>query len=105
MRTNFCSAIMLSTNARFLYAANRLHNSNRSVRSRHPGTLGMGWRSMAAGRLSESVQSGSQRHILYACNLRSDQITSFRIDKETGLLTFTGRYTAVGTPLCITFVA
>ena len=41
---------------------------------------------------------------LYACNQRSDQITSFRIDRKTGMLTFTGQYTPVGTPLCITFL-
>jgi Lactonase, 7-bladed beta-propeller len=35
---------------------------------------------------------------------RSDQITTFRIDRKTGLLTVTGRYTPVGTSLCITFL-
>ena len=44
-------------------------------------------------------------HFLYACNQRSDEITSFRIDKETGLLTFTEQYTQVGSPLSITFLA
>jgi 6-phosphogluconolactonase (cycloisomerase 2 family) len=43
-------------------------------------------------------------NFLYVCNQRSDQITSFRVDKATGLLTFTGQYIPVGTPLCIVFL-
>jgi 6-phosphogluconolactonase (cycloisomerase 2 family) len=44
-------------------------------------------------------------HFFYACNRRSDSITSFRIQAETGLLTFTGQYTPVGSPGSITFLA
>jgi len=43
-------------------------------------------------------------NFLYACNRRSDNITSFKIDRETGLLSFTGHYTAVGSPASITFL-
>jgi 6-phosphogluconolactonase (cycloisomerase 2 family) len=42
-------------------------------------------------------------NFLYACNRRSDCITSFRIHREAGLLSFTGKYTAVGSPASITF--
>jgi hypothetical protein len=37
-----------------------------------------------------------------ADNQRSDQITLFRVERKTGLLTFTGRYQPVGNPMCIT---
>ena len=41
---------------------------------------------------------------LYACNQRSDAITTFRVNSKTGGLTFTGRYTPVGTPAAIIFL-
>ena len=42
---------------------------------------------------------------LYACNQRSDMITSFRVDETNGRLILTGKYQAVGTPTCIVFPA
>ena len=42
---------------------------------------------------------------LFACNRRSDCVTSFRIESASGKLTLTGRYTAVGSPACIAFVS
>jgi 6-phosphogluconolactonase len=42
---------------------------------------------------------------LFACNRRSDAITSFRINRATGLLAFTGKYTPVGSPGSIRFFA
>jgi 6-phosphogluconolactonase len=103
--TNFCSAIMLSTDARFLYAANRLHNSIAVFAVGTQGHLEWVGEAWTRGDYPSHFNLDPSGTFLYACNPRSDQITSFRIDKETGLLTFTGRYTPVGTPLCITFLA
>jgi 6-phosphogluconolactonase (cycloisomerase 2 family) len=44
-------------------------------------------------------------NFLYVCNQRSDTITTFRINRETGNLTFTGQYTPVGTPAIIIFLS
>jgi 6-phosphogluconolactonase (cycloisomerase 2 family) len=41
---------------------------------------------------------------LYVCNQKGDCITSFRRNRETGLLTFTGNYTPVGSPAILTFL-
>jgi 6-phosphogluconolactonase (cycloisomerase 2 family) len=40
---------------------------------------------------------------LYACNQKSDSITSFHVNPATGALQFTGRYEPVGSPaaLCV----
>lgn len=103
--TNFCSEIMLSTDVRFLYAANRLHNSIAVFAVGTKGHLEWVGEAWTRGDYPSQFNLDPSGTFLYACNQRSDQITSFRIDKETGLLTFTGRYTPVGTPLCITFLA
>jgi 6-phosphogluconolactonase (cycloisomerase 2 family) len=39
------------------------------------------------------------------CNQRSDCITTFKVHRDTGSLTFTGKYTPVGTPAFIAFLA
>ena len=40
---------------------------------------------------------------LYVCNQRSDQITSFHVDKSTGRLAFAGNYRPLGIPMCMVF--
>jgi 6-phosphogluconolactonase (cycloisomerase 2 family) len=41
---------------------------------------------------------------LYSCNQRADAITTFRVDKQSGVLSFTGQYTPVGNPSIIVFL-
>ncbi len=57
------------------------------------------------GDYPRHIQIDPSGAFMYACNQRSDNITSFRVDRKTGSLTFTGHYTAVGSPACIIFLA
>jgi 6-phosphogluconolactonase len=41
---------------------------------------------------------------LFAEGQKSDDIALFRVDAETGKLTFTGRKLEVGSPVCIKFL-
>jgi 6-phosphogluconolactonase (cycloisomerase 2 family) len=102
--TNFCSEIMLSLDGRFLYAANRLHNSITVFAVGGDGRLDHIDNTMTLGDYPSQFNIDPGGNFLYACNQRSDQITSFRIDRVTGKLAFTGQYTPVGTPLCIVFL-
>lgn len=102
--TNFCSELMLSRDGRFLYAANRLHNSIAVFAVRAGGRLSRVGEAMTLGDYPSQFNLDPTGDFLYVCNQRSDQITSFRIDKATGMLRFTGQYTPIGTPLCITFL-
>ncbi len=102
--TNFCSEIMLSLDGRFLYAANRLHNSITVFAVGADGRLHHVDHTMTLGDYPSQFNIDPGGNFLYACNQRSDQITSFRIDRVTGKLAFTGQYTPVGTPLCIVFL-
>ncbi|MGH9448631.1 MAG: lactonase family protein, partial [Terriglobia bacterium] len=43
-------------------------------------------------------------NFLVVCNQRSDALTTFRINHKTGGLTFTGRYTPVGSPAVVVFL-
>jgi 6-phosphogluconolactonase (cycloisomerase 2 family) len=102
--TNFCSEIMLSLDGRFLYGANRLHNSITVFAVGGDGRLDYVDNTSTLGDYPSQFNMDPGGNFLYVCNQRSDQITSFRIDKETGKLLFTGQYTPVGTPLCIVFL-
>ena len=102
--TNFSSEITVSPDGRFLYAANRLHNSIAVFSIAGDGRLDHVGETLTQGDYPSYFTLAPGGKFLYACNQRSDQITSFRIDRNTGMLTFTGHYTPVGTPLCITFL-
>lgn len=102
--TNFASEIFVSANGKNVYAANRLHDSiaifsvGANGRLTHIGETP----TMADYPRSFCIEPGG--NFLFVCNQQGDSITSFRIERETGLLTFTGRYTGIGSPANIVFV-
>jgi 6-phosphogluconolactonase len=102
--TNFSSEIIVSPDGRFVYAANRLHNSIAVFFIAGDGRLDHVGDTLTQGDYPSYFTVDANSSFLYACNQRSDNITSFRIDRKTGMLSFTGQYAPVGTPLCITFL-
>ena len=101
--TSFSSEILLSLDGRFLYAANRLHDSIAIFALNGEGRLTYLGEVSTMGDYPRHIQIDPAGNYLYACNQRSDSIASFRIDKRTGLLTFTGQYTGIGSPACLIF--
>ncbi len=102
--TNFCSEIVVSAEGRFLYAANRLHNSIAIFAIAPDGRLQRIGGVLTEGDYPNHIAIGPGGSFLHVCNQRSDQITSFRIDRHTGLLTFTDQYAPLGTPMCMAFL-
>ena len=97
-----CSEIRIHPTGKFLYAANRGHDSITVFRVDE-----------ASGKISlvevESVRGGwprnfcldpSGRWLLAAC-IDTDAVTLFKIDQETGELTFTRVSTTVPAPHCV----
>lgn len=103
--TNFCSEVVVSRDGRFLYAANRLHNSIAVFAIGSDGRLTRLGEAMTEGDYPNHIAIAPGGRTLYVCNQRSDQITSFRVDKSSGRLAFTGRYQHLGTPMCLVFLA
>ena len=101
--TTFTSEVMLSPDARFLYAANRLHDSIAWFSIAPDGKLTFVSEEWTRGDYPRSFNIAPAGHFLFSCNQRSDAITCFRIDQKSGALTFTGLYTPVGTPSHIVF--
>ena len=103
--TNFTSEIMVSPDARFLYVANRLHDSIAWFSIGKKGLLTVVGEEWTRGDYPRSFNFDPTGHFLYSCNQRADGITTYRINRRTGKLTFTGEYTSVGTPAAIIFLA
>jgi 6-phosphogluconolactonase (cycloisomerase 2 family) len=103
--TNFTSEILVSTDGRFVYAANRLRDSIAWFEIGRAGTLRLAGEEWTRGDYPRSFNIDPSGKFLYVCNQRADAITTFRVDPQTGSLAFTGRYTPVGTPSMITFLS
>ena len=102
--TSFTSEILLSSDGRFLYAANRLHDTIAIFSVGREGRLTYSGETSTRGDYPRHIQFDPAETFLYSCNQRSDSIASFRVDRKTGQLTFTGQYTPVGSPACIIFL-
>jgi 6-phosphogluconolactonase (cycloisomerase 2 family) len=102
--TNFTSEITISPDRRFVYAANRLHDSIAYFSIASDGRLSFAGEEWTRGDYPRSFTIDPTGKFLYSCNQRADAVTTFRVNRRTGALTFTGQYTHVGTPGIIVFL-
>jgi 6-phosphogluconolactonase len=103
--TNFTSEVMISRDARFVYAANRLHDSIAWFSIGPSGALTLAGEEWTRGDYPRSFNMDPSGRFLYSCNQRSDAVACFRVNRQTGALMFTGQYTPVGTPAMILFLS
>jgi len=102
--SNFCSEILVSSDGRFVYAGNRLHDSIGIFAVANDGTLSWLHDEWTRGDYPRSFSFDPTGSFFYALNQRADNIVTFAVDKQTGLLKFTGRYTPVGNPSMLLFL-
>jgi 6-phosphogluconolactonase (cycloisomerase 2 family) len=102
--SNFCSGIKVSSDGRFVYAANRLHDGIAWFSVGETGTLTLVGEEWTRGDYPRSFSFDPTENFLYTCNQRADHIATFRVDRSSGALTFTGQYTPVGNPSIIVFL-
>jgi len=102
--TDFTSEVVISPDGRFVYAANRLHDTIAWFAIDSDGRLSWTGEEWTRGDYPRSFTIDPSGDFLYSCNQRSDAIACFRRDKKTGILAFTGQYTAVGTPAIMRFL-
>lgn len=102
--TNFPSEIRISPDSKFIYGANRLHDSIAYFSIGDGGKLTYAGEEWTHGDYPRSFTIDPSGDFLYCCNQQADSITTFRVNKQTGALTFTGEYIPVGTPANIVFL-
>jgi 6-phosphogluconolactonase len=102
--TNFTSEVVISPDGRFLYAANRLHDTIAICAIDGDGKLTRIGEVSTLGDYPRHCTFEPRGEFFYVCNQRSDNITCFRMNRETGMLSFTGQYTGTGSPAMLTFL-
>jgi 6-phosphogluconolactonase len=102
--SNFGSEILVSGDGRFVYAANRLHDSIGIFAIGKTGELSYVGEEWTRGDYPRSFAFEPSGRFLYCCNQRGDNVTVFRMDRKTGGLKFTGFYVPVGNPSNVVFV-
>lgn len=96
--SSFASEILVSSDGKFLYAGNRLHDSIAIFAIGPDGTLTWLGEEWTHGNYPRSFTFDPTGKFLHCCNQRGDNVTTFQTDPATGLLKFTGHYTPVGNP-------
>jgi 6-phosphogluconolactonase len=102
--SSFSSEIMVSPDGRYVYAANRLHDSIAWFAIGETGTLTFVGEEWTRGDYPRSFNFDPTGTFVYSCNQRADHIAAFRVDRHSGALAFTGQYTPVGNPSIIVFL-
>jgi 6-phosphogluconolactonase len=102
--SNFCSEILVSSDGRFVYAGNRLHDSIGILSIGPDGTLRFVGEEWTRGDYPRSFKFDPTGQRFYCCNQRGDNVAIFRVNRKTGGLDFTGRYAPVGNPSIIVFL-
>ncbi len=102
--SNFCSEILVSHDGKFVYGGNRLHDSIGIFSVGKSGELTYVDYEWTRGNYPRSFEFDPTGDFLYSCNQRADNVAIFRVDKTSGKLTFTEKYTPVGNPSCIVFI-
>jgi 6-phosphogluconolactonase (cycloisomerase 2 family) len=102
--TNYTSELAVSPDARFVYAANRLHDTIAWFAIAADGTLRFDAEESTRGDYPRYFTFDPSGRFVYVCNQRADAIVSMRVNRETGALTHTGQYTPVGTPSFLAFL-
>jgi len=102
--TNFPSEVLISADGRFLYAANRLHDSIAWFSIAAEGTLNLSGEEWTRGDYprSFSIDPSGTVSLFVQPAQRRDRL--FPVNRQSGALTFTGQYTPVGTPAMILFL-
>jgi len=101
--SNFCSEILVSSDGKFVYAGNRLHDSIGIFSIGSNGELTFVGEEWARGNYPRSFSFDPTGTFLYCCNQRADNIAVFEVNRATGGLKFTGHYVAVGNPSMVVF--
>ncbi len=102
--TNFTSEIVISPDGRFLYAANRLHDTIAICSIDGTGRIKWIGEASTMGDYPRHCTLDPSGRFFYVCNQRSDNITCFKVQRDTGLLSFTGQYFGVGSPSIVSFL-
>jgi 6-phosphogluconolactonase len=98
--------IHVSPDGKFLYCSNRGESNNIGIFSidKKTGRLRLIGHQSVLGKTPRNFNFDPSGNFLLAANQNSDEIVIFKRDKDTGLLSDTGKRIAAGNPVCIKWI-
>jgi 6-phosphogluconolactonase len=98
--------IHVSPDGKFLYCSNRGESNNIGIFSvdKKTGRLRLIGHQSVLGKTPRNFNFDPSGNFLLVANQNSDEIVIFKRDKDTGLLSDTGKRIAVGNPVCIKWI-
>ena len=98
---NSCSDIGISADGRFLYAANRGHDSIAAFAVDAAGRLTSLGQTSVRGRTPRQFTLDLSGRFVLVANQNSDEVVVLARDPASGLLGDSGQRAAIGTPMCV----
>ena len=102
--TDFTSEIRVSADGRFVYGANRTHDTIAVFSIGAGGFLTRVGETSTLGDYPRTFTIDPLGQYMLVANQRADNVTSLKIDRHSGQLSFSGDYTPVGSPSAIVFL-
>ncbi len=99
------SALAVSEDGRFVYAALRRHDAIVTFLVGEQGRLTRIGETWTQGDDPRGLAFAPGGAMMFACNARSDAVTAFRVNRLQGALDFVGRYAPVASPGCMVFLS
>lgn len=100
---NYPSEVAVHPSGRFLYGANRGHDSLAVFRIDETGQLEPAGHVAIEGAWPRHFAIDPTGQFLLAALEKSDSVSVFRIDQETGLPSFTGQHIPLGSPMMVLY--
>ena len=102
--TNYTSEIHVSSDGRFVYGLNRLHDSLVVFEINPDGWMIRVGETLTQGDYPRHFDFEPNGNFCYVLNQRSDHVAIFRLDRMTGMVQFTNQFVPVGNPSKIVFL-
>lgn len=100
---SFGADIHISSDGKFLYTTNRGHNSIAVFAVLEDGTLNLLETTSVQGDWPRNFTFSPDENFILVANQKSNTITIFKRDANSGLLTYTNNETKLGAPVCLKF--
>jgi len=102
---NNCSAVKITPDGRFLFGANRGHDSIAAYEiDYNTGKLALISHTFTDGKCPRDIEIDPQGKWLLAANQESDNITAFQIKRDSGELELIGSVISISKPVCIKII-
>ena len=103
---NTTAEVRVHPSGKYLYGSNRGYDSIACFRiDQETGNLTALGHTPSGGESPRNFAPDPSGRFLLAAHQKTDNVIAFRIDQESGLLEATGSELAVGTPVCVVFLA